>query len=170
MNWIHFFRVGKTYRLFKEEQSPISSGIWPDRRFSLRSLYQKTRHHVARRTNKPYKCHNNIYCIHEWTKGKRKSLKESRKYMETKLLRFPIAGEISPSRFSPERLLPKKIGANQKREKWKLLVFINMKWEACIQCARVHCNSQCNNIEGDIITCNPSPNTIIWWWWVCPVI
>jgi hypothetical protein len=32
----------KTYKLFNQEQSPSSSGIWPDNRFSLRSLYQKS--------------------------------------------------------------------------------------------------------------------------------
>lgn len=31
-------------------------------------------------------------------------------------------------------------------------------------------NSQCNDIEGNIIACYTSPNTVVWGWWICPVI
>lgn len=40
--FIHF--IYGTYRLLREEQSPISSGICPERRFPLRSLIKKHTH------------------------------------------------------------------------------------------------------------------------------
>jgi len=43
----------------------------------------------------------------------------SSKYIETKLLSLPNAGEISPSRFNPERFLQKIKKKKQKKKKKK---------------------------------------------------
>lgn len=81
--------------------------------------------------------------------------------MDWRRLRFPIAGEISPSRFRPDRLLHTQIqNSNPKKSKIvsKIIIITIIK---STQVRKSKRGLQCDDIEGDIVTCDSSPNTIV---------
>lgn len=53
----HIISNPRTYNVFKEEQSPISSGIWPDNRFPFKSLSNTTTH-IVRQDQKNNQVHS----------------------------------------------------------------------------------------------------------------
>lgn len=142
----------ETYKLINEEQSPISSGIWPDSRFSFRSLNQ-----TNRKEDKQTYIYNKTWMNTKLSKGKHWYLHRNQA-LKAPYCRRNFAFKIKPW----------KIAAIEGIDCFSST--IKKIWRRIYTNYNVQGNSQCNNIECDIITWDPSPSTIIWCWWVCPII
>ena len=87
--------------------------------------------------------------------------------MDKRLFRSPIAGEISPSRFKSDKLLD---NIERERQTQNKLELFREKIKPNTQKIKRGWNLQSNDIEGDVITSNTSPGTIVRRRWTCPVI
>lgn len=114
--------------------------------------------------------------------GKREMQQKS--YRLTRLLRFPIAGDISPSRFNPERLLH----FEKHSEKFTIVARVNGTGKSySLQCGskvsdehvasrtkdereRERVNIQGNDTEGHVVTCYSPPRAVVAGRTISPIV